>query len=192
MFVDDATLVAGITQPSTWPVEQIQAVQDGIPVPYIRPSMQWSPDTLYSTQALVQYQGQPFTALRASLGSTPPTNNIATTDWAPLSQSNRIRLMVSGFVSQNMSLAGTYQYQVVPFVEWFDQAGNLIARVFARNAQSGGTPGQPGNMAFDSFTTQSYISSPGSFPTTFPLSNWAASYWGNTTMSGAPDRKSVV
>src|ERR1035438_9799493 len=32
MYVDDVDVAAGITQPSTWPVEQIQAVQDGIPV----------------------------------------------------------------------------------------------------------------------------------------------------------------
>jgi hypothetical protein len=183
-YLDDTTISAGLT-PAPQP-DPLQAVADGIPVPWVPPGSEWDPATRYATGDIVSYGNQPFTALRASRGSIPPANNTATADWAPLSQSPRIRLCLSGYTSQNLSNSGTYSYAVTPFIEWYDAQGQFIARVFARSAAGNGTVSQPAGMAYDSFTTQSVIASPGTPAGSLAPSQWTASFWNNTSMSGTP------
>jgi Spherulation-specific family 4 len=80
---------------SPFPPDNEQAVNDGIPVPFTLPTQVWSPVTRYGTGAVVTYLGQPFLALRASTGATPPFSSTATNEWAPLSANARLPLMVS-------------------------------------------------------------------------------------------------
>lgn len=183
-YVDDAAFATGLTY-STAP-DPLDAVRDGIPVPWVINGTEWDPSVRYVTGDLVQYRGQPFTALRASAGSVPPPNNVATADWAPLSQSHRIRLCLSGYTSQNLTSGAANAYAVTPFIEWYDQQGNFITRVFARNPDNNGTVLQPNNMAFDSFTTESILSSAGTGAGTATLTPWNASYYNNISLSGAP------
>ena len=168
------------------PPELIQAVQDGIPVPWIRPSQVWNATTQYSTNDITSYGDQPFIALTASTGITPPTTSVATANWAPLSQDPRIRLLLSGETSQDLSSASNLTAAVIPFVEWYDQSGNYLARVFSRNPNAlGNVVAHPGSMAFDSFTTPTtVIQETGGGP--IAPTSWAVSYYQNITLSGTP------
>jgi len=190
VYLDDMSVVAGLALSPSWPVDQINAVSDGIPVPWVRPSQSWDPAATYATNDIVSYNGQPFTALKASSGVAPNTNNTANNEWAPLSQDQRIRLCISGYLSQDLSVGTNNTAQAIPFVEWFDQQGNFLARVFARNPNvGGGVTARPNLMAFDSFTTQSFISSGssgGSSSLGIAAPGWTASYYANTTLSGTP------
>lgn len=167
-----------------WAVDPQSAVQDAVPVPYVRDSQQWDPTIRYGTGDLVLYQGQPFKALRASTGITPPTNDIANAEWTPLSESRRIRIATSGYVSDNMT--GTaHAVKVVPCMEWYDCAGNFITRITARNTSSTGVPSKPDSLAFDSFTSQSRVYNVQA-ATSVSLGPWLATFWPNGTMSGRP------
>lgn len=183
-YVDDVAVAQGLSLNSNWPPDKINAIRDGIPVPFTRPSMEWDATIRYGTNDTVVYGNQPFIALRASTGIYPPTNCVANNEWAPLSQSPRERVMVSGYTSQNLTNATNYSAEVVPFVEWFDQQGNYIARVFSRNPDSG-AEARPDQLAFDSFTTQS-LSGNGIAAGTVTISPWVASYYNNTTLTGTP------
>ena len=183
-YVDDATITPGLL-PSPAP-DPIQAVADGIPVPWVLDSEEWEPGIRYGTGAIVKYDNQPFTARRASTGSLPPGNDVASTDWAPLSQSQRIRLCLSAYVSQVLSLGFNYSYATRAFIEWYDQQGAYITTVFARTATGDGTVGQPNQMAYDSFTTESVIASAGSAAYTMTLTNWTVYFWNNIILFGEP------
>lgn len=184
-YVDDTTITPGLLyaiQP-----DQIQAVADGIPVPWVLDSDEWEPGIRYITNDIVSYDNQPFVALRASTGSLPPANDVASTDWAPLSQSHRIRLCLSAYVSQILSLGVNFSYATRAFIEWYDAQGNYITTVFARSAAGNGSVSQPGQMAYDSFTTQSIIASTGSAAYTLPLiGNWTVTFWNNIILRGEP------
>jgi hypothetical protein len=185
VYVDDASLNATPSSTPNYPPEPSICVQDGLPVPWVRDSHEWRPTKIYATSDLVLYGGQPFTALRASIGSTPPVNNAASTDWAPLSESRRIRLAVSGYTSQNLTVGTDQSCPVYPFVEWFDQQGNWIARIFSRNP-SPGTVSRPDNLAFDSFTTPSVVVTSSSPGPSVSFSTWTATYWATPDLSGPP------
>jgi hypothetical protein len=78
-----------------------------------------------------------------------------TPEWEVLSRDGRLRYTLSGYVAQSLTTVGNQTVQVVPFVEWYDEGGNLItsngqARVFPRVATPG-TPGGPPNLTYDSF-----------------------------------------
>lgn len=185
LYMDDVGVVAGITQPATWPVENIQAIEDGIPVPWVRDSQEWVPDKRYKTGDLALYQGVPYEALRASKNAVPPTNNVATAEWSPLSQNRRIRVLTSAYLSQNLSVGSDKTAQAIPFIEWFDKHGNFIARVFARNPNvGGGVVAQPDALTFDSFTGLSIVSGSGTGTITVP--QWNATFWNNQTLTGSP------
>lgn len=185
LLMDDVGVVASITQPATWPPENIQAIQDGIPVPWVRDTQEWAPSKRYGTGDLVLFQGRGYQALRASTGAQPPTNNVCTPEWSPLSQDRRIRLISSAYLSQNLSVGTNLTAQAIPFVEWFDKHGNFIARVFARNPNAGGgVVAQPDSLTFDSFTGLSIVSGSGTGTITVP--SWNASYYNNQTLSGTP------
>lgn len=163
--------------------DALTVINNGIPVPWTRASQEWNATTRYSTGDIVSYQLQPFVALRASTGATPPTANVASAEWAPLSESERIRICESAYGSQNTTISGAHQVPVFPFVEWFDQHGNYITRVYARTSSNNGTTGKPNNLAFDSFTSQSRVAT-GSGNGTEAIGPWQATFWANPTMSG--------
>lgn len=168
-------------------VQNIQAIKDGLPVPWVRPSQQWSPTTRYGTGNIVLYEDQPFVALRASTGALPPVNCIATTEWAPLSESQRIRLAISAYTSQNMTVSANTTVGVIPFCEWFDQQGNFIARIFARNPNTNGTVAKPDALSFDSFTSLSVVDvKTEGINGRVVLGPWQASYYTNIYLFGTP------
>lgn len=134
--------------PANFAVDASQIIADGIPVPFLLPTSEWNAATVYHSGDIVEYGSQPFKALRRSQGVTPPTTNTPTNEWEPISFDNRIRLMVSGYFA-SISTANTYA--VTPFVEWYDQWGNYITRVFARTPTAG-TAARPDQLMFDSFT----------------------------------------
>ncbi len=185
VWFDDVSLVPSATIIPV-PPEIIQAVQDGIPVPWIRPSQVWDAETEYKTNDVTSYGGQPFIALTASAGATPPTTCVATANWAPLSQDPRIRVLLAAETSQDLTSGSNLTAQVIPFVEWYDQQGNYLARVFARNPNSGGgVVAHPGTMTFDSFTTPSrVVQTTGGTP--IAPTAWTAAYYDNATLSGDP------
>ena len=186
VYLDDVALAPSSATVIPVPPELIQAVQDGIPVPWLRPSQVWNATTQYHTNDITSYGGQPFIALRASTGIIPPTTCVATAEWAPLSQDPRIRVLLAGETSQDLTSGSNLTAQVTPFVEWYDQQGNYLTRVFASNPNSGGgVVAHPGNITFDSFTTPTRVVQATGGGTIAPTS-WAASYYDNITLTGPP------
>lgn len=159
----------------------LQAVSDGVPVPWVRPSETWDPAIRYSTGDLVLWQGQTFMALRASTGAEPPDLNTATPEWAPLGFDNRVRLMLSGYASQDLSVGTDEAVPVTPFVEWYDKDGHFITRVLARNPLGDGTVARPDVLTYDSFTTPS-----SEFEGVVNIGPWSAEYYNNTALQGNP------
>lgn len=135
---------------TTFAPDKYQAVADGIPVPYSLPFQQWNSSATYSTNQIVFYNNQPFIALRQSTGAVPPyaSPGTSTPEWAPLSYDPRYRICISAYCT------GSTAVQVTPFAEWYDDQGNYITRIFARNPSPGST-GIPDKLFFDSFTTGS-------------------------------------
>ena len=76
----------------------------------------------------------------------------ATPEWVPLSKDSRIRFMISGYCSQNLTLGSNYTSPVTPVIELFSRYGKLISKVVARTPTAG-TAAPPTNYTFDSFTT---------------------------------------
>lgn len=184
-YIDDVTTSVALSLNSQYPPELIDAVSDGIPIPWVRDSQAWNATTRYKTGDTVLYGGQPFEAMRASTGATPLTNSTPSPEWAPLSTDRRIRLLASAYASQNLTVGSNQTCAVIPFVEWFDQSGNFIARLFARNPSSGVTIQHPDQLTFDSFTGQSIVSASGS-PGSITLGPWVGKYYTNTSLSGSP------
>lgn len=180
--IDDASVIVTAAPSTTYSPDQTDVINHGVPVPWTRPSQVWNASRRYVTNDIVQYQNQPFLALRASTGSTPPVNSVASPDWAPLSPNERIRLCESAYVSQNTTVTTNQTVPVTPFAEWYDQHGNFISRVFARTATNSGATGKPAGVTFDSFTTQSRLATSGPSGSV-PLSNWAVTFWANDSMT---------
>lgn len=141
------------TTTSPFPPDQFQGINDGIPVPFTLPNQLWNATVRYGTGDIVVYNNQPYQALRASTGATPPS---FTSEWVALSPNSRLRLMVAAQISQNLTTGTNFTVPVTPFVEWYDQHGKFITRVTARTTQTtppygNGTAGIPSNLALDSF-----------------------------------------
>jgi phage tail-like protein len=128
-----------------------QVIGDGIPVPYTLPSQAWQPAVYYPPNSVVTWNGSPFLALKASTGSQPPENGVATNEWQPIGYDPRIALMLSGYTSQNLTVTSNDTYAVTPYVLWFDETGALITELAVRTP----TNGAPGNILFDSFSLAS-------------------------------------
>lgn len=112
-----------------------QVILDGVPVTYLIPSEAWQGNTELETNAIVEYNGQPFIALRPSTGAVPTTNtNVPSNEWQPIGLDQRIAIMMSAYVSQSLTTGTNYQCPVTPYVVWYDQWGRYIAKVTARNA----------------------------------------------------------
>jgi hypothetical protein len=178
-LIDDVTAAVTASLSSTNAPDQADVIANAIPVPWADSSKLWDPAKRYATGSLVQYRGLPFKALRASTGVIPPLNDVASTEWTPLSEHARIRLAVSAYVSGATAIPAT------PFVEWYDQHGNFISRVFGQTAAADGTVAKPASLYYDSFIEQSRLTSTGGSGSV-TLSNWEASFWANQTMAGAP------
>lgn len=141
---------ADITAAKAVPDPQL-VVEHGIPVPQTSAATsEWDAQARYATGDVVLLNGINYLALRASTGAQPA--GTATPEWTPLGTDARIPLTVSAEAAQNFSQAsGTPNYAIFPFVEWYDNWGYLIDRVFARTAVPG-TSGVPGSYTYDSFT----------------------------------------
>lgn len=135
----EATSVASPFSPDVY-----QVIADGIPVPFSLPDIQWDSTKMYRTDDIVVYNNQPFIALRASKGSQPPYNAASTPDWEPVSPEPRYPICISAYST------GSAAVQVTPFVEWYDNTGKYITRVFARTPTAG-VAAPPDKLAFDSF-----------------------------------------
>lgn len=135
------------TVTTTFAPDKYQVINDGIPVPYTLASQVWEPNTWYFTNNIVTYNSQPFIALRASYNAIPPYGTIGSdsTEWAPISWGSRYRICTSAYCT------GSTAVPVYPFVEWYDDQGNYITRIVARN-QTPGSVVFPNSFAFDSFT----------------------------------------
>lgn len=182
----DLSFTVGTPAVVNTPASRLRAIEDGIPVPWVRDTQSWKPGTRYGTGDIVLCHGQAFTALRASTGAQPPANDQPTAEWAPLSENRRIRLAVSGYASQNQSVSTNWQVPTTPFVEFYDSSGNYITRLLARNPLAAGAVGKPDQLIFDSFTGVSRV-----FNTTAPasavLGPWQATFWqSDVPLTGIP------
>lgn len=96
---------------------------------------------------------------------------IATPEWAPLGQDTRIPITMSGYALADIGGVTTMaSTTVTPFVEWYDNWGNLINRTFARSSSSAG--GYPTNYQFDAFNTGAGVPLAGRVPA-IPTSVWS-------------------
>lgn len=134
-----------ITVTTTFAPNKDQVVGNAIPVPYSLPTQVWNPSVRYGTNDIVTYNNQPFIALRASTGITPPYSSIGSVsaEWAPVSFEQRYRIAISAYLTGSSAVPAT------PFCEWYDASGNFIMRIFARDASL------PVQFAYDSFVTGS-------------------------------------
>lgn len=169
--------VSGLAgQPST-SMDPLQPIGDGIPLPVVYNT--WAPTVTYDTGALVMWNGRPWQALRESTGTQPPDAwRTPTPEWTAIGADTRIRYMLSGYTHVPITASGATTAPVIPFVEWYDYQGNLIAHVDSRAV---------GHMASDSFTdapatsTQAINTNPG-FETT-DMSGWSSGFGGTLVRS---------
>lgn len=144
-------VAADIGVTANFSVDKYQAMADGIPLAYSLPSQAWNPSVRYETGQIVTFNTQPYIALRASTGITPPylTPGAANSEWAPLSFDQRYRICVSGYVTGSSG-----SESVFPFIEMYDAQGNFIGRLISRN-QTPGSVTFPNQFAYDSFVVGS-------------------------------------
>lgn len=95
---------------------------------------------------------------------------VATPEWAPLGADTRIPITMSGYAISDLGFAPTVATTVTPFVEWYDNWGNLINRTFARSPSSAG--GYPTNYQYDAFNTGAGVPLAGRVPA-IPSSVWS-------------------
>ena len=123
---EDITLMNGDPDP-------LQVIADGVPVPYIIQQQTWGITTEYRTGDMVFWNSQPFLALKASTGITPPTNNIPNNEWQPIGLDERVALMLSGYASQDLSDLSNAQAAITPYVTWYDEYGKPIVKLLPRS-----------------------------------------------------------
>lgn len=70
-----------------------------------------------------------------------------TPEWAPLGRDNRLHLWSSSYTVSNLGINPNNSTPVTPFIEYYDDWGNFIARGFSRQ-----TSGYPTGYAMDSFS----------------------------------------
>lgn len=74
----------------------------------------------------------------------------ASPEWQPLGRDTRIPITQSAYTVADLGLNPTVSTTVTPFVEWYDNWGNIITRVLARGSSSGS---YPTNYQYDAFDT---------------------------------------
>lgn len=109
---------------------------------------------------------------------------IATPEWGPLGFDSRFPITMSGYGIADIGFTPTISEAVTPFVEWYDNWGNLVTRVFARTSSTSG--GYPSNYQFDSFNTGAGFPVAGRVPVN-PASVWSvpAGTWTVSTNGSA-------
>lgn len=73
-----------------------------------------------------------------------------TPEWAPLGRDNRLHLWSSAYTVSNLGINPSNSTPVTPFIEYYDDWGNFIARGFSRQS-TGPSGGYPSGYAMDSF-----------------------------------------
>lgn len=104
---------------------------------------------------------------------------IATPEWAPLNTDGRMPVTMSGYAIADLGITPTTTAGITPFVEWYDNWGNIISRVFARGTSGGSFPT---NYNFDAFDTGAGYPVSGRVPTN-PAAVWSVPA-GSWTISG--------
>jgi hypothetical protein len=111
---------------------------------------------------------------------------VATPEWAPLSRDARVPVVISGYALDDLGSVSPAPASTVvtPFVEWYDDWGNFIVRVFAQTET---------NYVWDSFETGAGVpllgrtTDDGSEVWSVPLGQWIistnGSAYANTTSS---------
>lgn len=74
-----------------------------------------------------------------------------TPEWAPLGRDNRLHLWSSAYTVSNLGINPNNSTPVAPFIEYYDDWGNFIARGFSRQT-TGPSGGYPSGYAMDSFS----------------------------------------
>lgn len=170
-------------------MDPLQPIGDGIPLPVIYET--WDPTETYTPGMLVMWAGRPWLALRSSTGVQPPDSwRNPTPEWTAAGADSRIRYMISGYTHVPITGSGAPTAPVVPFVEWYDYQGNLIAHVDSRAA---------GHAACDSFTDPTAFTAGRSFEYgagytwTTPVGSWVRDgYLGGTARPANVGTRSVA
>lgn len=115
-----------------------QPVMWGIPIPYA--TQPYDDTAYYQPGDLVTYHGRAYTALTASQGVYPADTATSNAQWAPLGFDGRTQLCLSGYTQAGSG----QQVPVYPFVEFYDDHGNLITSLYS--------DALPTFNYFDSFT----------------------------------------
>lgn len=101
---------------------------------------------------------------------------------------------MSGFAIADLGFAPTVATTVTPFVEWYDNWGNLINRTFARSSSNAG--GYPTNYQYDAFNTGAGVPLAGRVPAipssvwSVPVGSWNISSDGHV-YAGAADNDAI-
>lgn len=119
-------------------VDPQQPVLYGIPIPLATAT--YDPTAYYQPGDMVVYHGRGYKALTASQGVYPNDLATANAQWTPLGYDGRTRLCLSGYTQA----ASGQQVAVYPFVEFYDNHGNLITTMYSDSL--------PAFTYFDSFT----------------------------------------
>lgn len=124
--------VARLTGQST--MDPMQPIKDGIPIPQPRP---WDASVEYFPGDLVQDSGRVWQALKAAKGGLAPRANTdaARGDWKALGYDGRITMTLSGYTHSDFVVSHP-AVPVTPFMEFYDETGTLITRVYARTGSS--------------------------------------------------------
>lgn len=170
-------------------MDPLQPIRDGIPLPVVYET--WEPDETYTPGTLVMWAGRPWLALRSSTGVQPPDSwRNATPEWAAAGADSRIRYMISGYTHVPITGSGGSTAPVVPFVEFYDYQGNLLAHVDSRAY---------GHSAVDSFTDPTAFSASraleygSSYTWTTPTGSWVRDgYLGGTARPATPGTRSIA
>jgi len=112
-----------------------------------------APQNAASARLILSLTGTPASSV-LSYWDIATLTCVSTPEWAPLGKHDHLPVTMSAYAISDLYLTPTTSTTVTPFVEWYDDWGNLISRVFARNTTAG-TPGLPSlaNYNYDSFNT---------------------------------------
>ena len=100
----------------------------------------YAPASAATCTFVVQLTGTPASSV-VSYWDDVDLSCSQTPEWCVLSPDNRLRMMISGYTAQSFTATANQTVEVVPFIEWYDSAGNAIisngeARVFSRTASA--------------------------------------------------------
>ncbi len=113
-----------------------------------------APGNAATGQLQVMLSGTPSSSV-VSYWSEVSLSCWQTPEWQLISPDNRLWFILSGYTAQSLTTSGNQTCEVIPYVEWYDDGGNLITsseqpRVIPRVA-SAGTPDYCPDLCHDSF-----------------------------------------